>query len=174
MEYVSTAMNQNQTRPGEIPPFSWSQVAPDPFTVRNWCFYSLSGSSWSAGSLYEGWDWTESARLQSPQMHCSSQTQKSKGLHTGSTPWWSLCRWMQSGPKSRKKIGNTHICVYLVHICGHMCLPRLNKTQPHHHTQPQSSSGDRSITVRNMTWFDSSVRTGMGPEWKDHILPGNN
>lgn len=84
-----------------------------------WWLYSLSGSSWSGGSACEGWDWTESTRLQSPQMHCSSQTQKSRGLHTGSTPWWSRCRWMQSGPKSRKKIGNIHVCVYLAHIHGH-------------------------------------------------------
>lgn len=123
-------MNQNQTCHRMTPDFPGSRGALDPLLVREHDFYSPSGSSWSGEFSCEGWDWTESARLQSPQMHCSSQTQKSRGLHTGSIPWWSLCRRTRSGPRSGKKIAKTHVCVWSAHVCRHTCLPPLNKTQP--------------------------------------------
>lgn len=132
--YKGILMYQNEpvpNMPWNGSSFSWEPWSTrlDPFLVREHDFYSLSGSSWSGEFSCEGWDWTESARLRSPQTHCSSQTQKSRGLHTGSIPWWSLCRWMRSGPRPGKKIANTHKHVWLAHICGHTGLSPLNKTQ---------------------------------------------
>ena len=123
-------MNRNQTCHRMTPDFPGSRGALDPLLVREQDFYSPSGSSWSGEFSCEGWDWTESARLRSPQRHCSSQTQKSRGLHTGSTPWWSLCRRTRSGPRSGEKIAKTHVCVWPAHVCRHTCLPPWNKTQP--------------------------------------------
>lgn len=133
LRYKGILTYQNEPEPNmpwNDSDFPGCRGALDPFLVRERDFYSPSGSSWSGEFSCEGWDWTESARLRSPQTHCSSQTQKSRGLHTGSIPWWSLCRWMRSGPRSGKKIANTHVRVWLAHICGHTCLPPSNKTHP--------------------------------------------
>lgn len=125
--------------------------------------YSLSGSSWSGGSSHEGWDWRESAGPQSPQMHCSLRTQKSRGLRTGSTPWWSQCRWMQLGPKSSKKIGNTSTCIFSTHLWT--CMPAVWTEQ---YTAAGFSSAEGSVTDRNTASLIGRNREQS--EWKVKFL----
>lgn len=43
------------------------------------------------------------------------------------------------------------------------------EAEHHQCTAAQLSSGNRTVTVRNMTCFDSDMLTGKGPERKDHI-----